>query len=55
MKYWKIIILITLTSCNSQRRAQPCKQCPHYSTEFEIMEYLKLNPYPPEIAYEKPD
>ena len=54
MKYWKIIILITLTSCSSQRRAQPCKQCPHYNYDVEY-QYLDLNPYPPEIAYEKPD
>ena len=54
-----IVIIITIAlfaSCSTQKRATPCRQCPHYSyTNAEILEYIKLNPFPHQIAYEKVD
>ena len=56
MKRLVIILAIFTTSCSTTKRATPCRQCPHYSyTDAEILEYIKLNPFPAEIAYEKID
>ena len=53
MKRLVIILAIFTTSCSTTKRAIPCRQCPQYSyTEAEILEYIKLNPYPHELAYE---
>jgi len=53
MKRLVIILAIFITSCSTSKRAVPCRQCPQYSyTEAEILEYIKLNPYPHELAYE---
>jgi hypothetical protein len=55
----RLIVIITIAlfaSCSTTKRATPCRQCPHYSyTDAEILEYIKLNPFPAEIAYEKID
>ena len=54
MKIKLLILAFIITSCSTQKRATPCRQCPHYSyTDAEILEYIKLNPFPAEIAYEK--
>ena len=54
MKRILIITIALFASCSTQKRATPCRQCPHYSyTDAEILEYIKLNPFPAEIAYEK--
>jgi len=30
--YLKIgIVILVLTSCSTTKRAEPCRQCPHYS------------------------
>jgi hypothetical protein len=53
MKRLVIILAIFITSCSTTKRAVPCRQCPQYSyTEAEILEYIKLNPYPHELTYE---
>ena len=50
------LLLLLFTNCSTTKRATPCRQCPHYSyTDAEILEYIKLNPFPAEIAYEKID
>ena len=44
MKYLKIgVMILIMTSCASQRRAKPCKQCPHYTYSHWYLEYLTLN------------
>ena len=54
MKRILIITIALLAGCSTQKRATPCRQCPHYSyTDAEILEYIKLNPFPTEVAYEK--
>ena len=54
MRIKLLILAFIITSCSTQKRATPCRQCPHYSyTDAEILEYIKLNPFPTEIAYEK--
>lgn len=54
MRIKLLILAFIITSCSTQKRATPCRQCPHYSyTDAEILEYIKLNPFPAEIAYEK--
>jgi hypothetical protein len=56
MKRILIITIALFASCSTQKRATPCRQCPHYSyTNAEILEYIKLNPFPHQIAYEKVD
>ena len=50
----QIILLLSLGSCNVSKRTKPCTQCPHYSlTEKQKLEYIKLNPFPTVLAYEK--
>jgi len=52
MKQILIITIALFASC-STKRAVPCRQCPQYSyTEAEILEYIKINPYPHELTYE---
>ena len=47
MKKQLLILAVIITSCSTQKRATPCRQCPHYSyTDAEILEYIKLNPFP---------
>ena len=53
MKYL-IILTLMLSSCATSKRTKPCQQCPHYTYNIGY-QYLYLNPYPLEIAYEKPD
>ena len=54
MKRILIITIALFASCSTPKRATPCRQCPHYSyTDAEILEYIKLNPFPTEVAYEK--
>jgi hypothetical protein len=42
--YLKIgMMILTLTSCASQRKAKPCNQCPQYTYSHGYLEYLTLN------------
>ena len=44
MNYLKIgIVILMMTSCATQKRAKPCKQCPHYTYSHWYLEYLTLN------------
>ena len=44
MNYLKIgVMILIMTSCASQRRAKPCKQCPQYTYSHWYLEYLTLN------------
>ena len=54
MKRILIITIALFASCSTTKRTQPCRQCPHYSmSEQEKLEYIKLNPFPTTLAYEK--
>ena len=56
MKRILIITIALFASCSTQKRATPCRQCPQYSiSEQQKLEYIKLNPFPHQIAYEKVD
>jgi len=37
------VMILAMISCASQRRAKPCKQCPHYTYSHWYLEYLTLN------------
>ena len=50
-----IILTILLSSCSTTKKAKPCTQCPQYNYNLEIEQYILLNPYPLEMAYEKLD
>ncbi len=54
MKKVLLLLFVTLmTNCNTSKRALPCKSCPHYSYNNQILlEYVKLNPYPHEFTKE---
>ena len=36
-------MILAMISCASQRKAKPCKQCPHYTYSHWYLEYLTLN------------
>ena len=44
MNYLKIgIVILMMTSCATQKRAKPCKQCPQYTYSHWYLECLTLN------------